>query len=160
MGSFEILTSPQPLYPCDKVTEHFRGRAVEVQEVVRHMVDKRRCITIVGHQGIGKTQVHGSLSCWQNGSVRMVAGCVCESRLMGYVTVEVETTAGGWFMSMPTRSYWKLFAMTGVGFVVCCALSIPRVLFRVWLLMLATVSPAPPMNESCLCCKLSYESID
>lgn len=59
MGSFEILTSPQPLYPCDKVTEHFRGRAVEVQEVVRHMVDKKRCITIVGHQGIGKTQVHG-----------------------------------------------------------------------------------------------------
>ncbi|CAM9460912.1 unnamed protein product [Choristocarpus tenellus] len=41
----------------DDVTEHFLGRAVEVQQTFQHMVDGASCITIMGEAGIGKTQV-------------------------------------------------------------------------------------------------------
>lgn len=43
IGEFENLTSPQPLYPCDKVTEHFRGRALEVQKVIYLFFSRKPC---------------------------------------------------------------------------------------------------------------------
>ncbi|CAN0268831.1 unnamed protein product, partial [Laminaria digitata] len=56
-GHFVDATPLKPPHRCDTLTEFFWGRAVDVQNVVKHMVDGDRCVTITGQKGIGKTQV-------------------------------------------------------------------------------------------------------
>ncbi|CAM9781667.1 unnamed protein product, partial [Scytosiphon promiscuus] len=56
-GQFVDATPLKPPYRCDALTQYFWGRAVGVQEVVKHMVHGAPCVTITGQKGIGKTQV-------------------------------------------------------------------------------------------------------
>jgi len=55
LGAFYDETLPLPANTCDKPPAHFLGRNIKMQEIFEHLQTGRRCVTIMGEPGVGKT---------------------------------------------------------------------------------------------------------